>query len=238
MEILDLLKIALTSIGSVVVLFLLTKIIGKRQMSQLSMFDYINGITIGSIAAEMATSLEGDFLKPLVAMIIYAGMSVLISLATCKSIQARRLLVGKSTILYDNGKLYERNLKKAKYDMGEFLEQCRVAGYFDLKQVQTAILEPNGRLSFLPVSDQRPLTASDMGVKLPKESILYNVILDGYVLEENLKQTGNNRAWLEKKLKENGVKKLEEVFLATCDGNNSLCVYQRTHKIEDRDPFQ
>lgn len=91
----DLLNIALTSIGSIIVLFLLTKLIGNRQMSELNMFDYINGITIGSIAAEMATSLEGDFLKPLLAMIIYGVVTVLISILANKNIKLRRFSMVK-----------------------------------------------------------------------------------------------------------------------------------------------
>ena len=96
----DLLNIALTSIGSIIVLFLLTKLIGNRQMSELNMFDYINGITIGSIAAEMATSLEDDFLKPLLAMIIYGVVTVLISILANKNIKLRRFFNGKTLILY------------------------------------------------------------------------------------------------------------------------------------------
>ena len=127
----ELINIVFTSLGSLLVLFLLTKIMGYRQMSQLSMFDYINGITIGSIAAEMATSLEDDFLKPLVAMIIYGIVAVLISLLTSKSIKFRRIVSGKSLILYDNNKLFYNNLKKAKMDIDEFLIQCRNNGYFN-----------------------------------------------------------------------------------------------------------
>lgn len=102
-------------------------------MSQMSMFDYINGITIGSIAAEMATSLEENFVQPLTAMIVYA----------------------LAAILLNHGELYRENLKKAKIDVNKFLVQCRVNGYFDVSKLETAILEGNGKISFLPkVSDR------------------------------------------------------------------------------------
>lgn len=146
--ILDLLKIALASFSSVVVLFILTKLIGNKQMSQLSMLDYINGITIGSVAAEFATALEGDFLKPLVAMVAYAVVTMIISFLTCKSIICRRFITGKALILLEHGKLYQKNLKKAKLDINEFLIQCRNNGYFDISKIHTAILEPNGKVSF------------------------------------------------------------------------------------------
>ena len=108
----DVLYILATSLGSIIVLFFLTKMMGYKQMSQLSMFDYINGITIGSIAAEFATSLEDDFLKPLTAMIVYAAMAFLISILCNKSIKMRRFFTGEPIILIDDGKIYKDNLSK------------------------------------------------------------------------------------------------------------------------------
>ena len=140
----DLLKIVWLSLGSLLALFILTKIMGNKEMAQLSMFDYIIGITIGSIAAEMSTALENDFMQPLLAMIIYALASVVISFVSYKSLKINRFLTGPSLILLDNGEIYRNNLKKAKLDITEFLMQCRTSGYFNLSDIQTAILEPSG----------------------------------------------------------------------------------------------
>ena len=107
----DIIKIITLSLGSLVILFLLTKLMGNREMSQLTMFDYIVGITIGSIAAEMSTSLENNFIEPIVAMIVYGLVTVLISYLTCKSLSIRRFFNGKAKILLDNGKLYRKNFK-------------------------------------------------------------------------------------------------------------------------------
>ncbi len=126
----DLLKITALSFGSVIFLFILTKLMGNKEMSQLSMFDYIIGITIGSIAAEMATALENDFMQPLVAMAVYAIVSIIISILSYKSLKVRRIISGNSLILLDNGELYRNNLKKAKLDLNEFLMQCRTARIF------------------------------------------------------------------------------------------------------------
>ena len=151
----DLLKIVFLSLGSIIVLFILTELMGNREMSQLSMFDYVVSITIGSIAAEMSTSLENNFLEPVIAMIVYGIVATAISYFTCKSIKIRRIVSGRGKILYDNGKLYRKNLIKSKLDLNEFLMQCRINGYFNLADIQTAILEPNGRISFLPVSRKK-----------------------------------------------------------------------------------
>lgn len=228
--------IILTALGSIIVLFLLTKLMGNRQMSQLSLFDYINGITIGSIAAEMATSLE-DFYKPLTAMVVYALLAACISLATDKSVVLRRLITGETMILFDNGKLYEKNFKRAKLDINEFLTECRNNGYFNLANIQTAILESNGKISFLPVSTQRPVTPQDMNLSPQQEKVVVNVVIDGKIMKDNLKYTGNNEQWLEKELHNQGVK-LQDVFLATCDTNNALSVYVKINKKMTRDMFE
>ncbi|MEG2295161.1 MAG: DUF421 domain-containing protein [Oscillospiraceae bacterium] len=231
----DLITIFFTSIGSIIALFILTKLIGNRQMSQLSMFDYVNGITIGSIAAEMATSLESDFLKPLLAMIIYAAAAILMSYICCKSIQFRRIITGKSLILLDNGKLYIENLSCAKLDMHEFLIQCRNAGYFDLNNIQTAILEANGKISFLPISNQRPATPNDLKVQVEQEKMVANVIIDGNIMLENLKYIGNNEEWLKKQLAVQKIKKISDISLATCDSNNKLTIYEKLNFKMNRD---
>ena len=221
----EILHVILTAIGSIILLFILTKLMGNKQMSQLSLFDYINGITIGSIAAEMATSLENDFLKPMTAMIIYALLSIGISYAACKSIKMRKFLVGKPLILYDNGKIFERNLAKAKLDINEFLTQCRNAGYFNLANIQTVVWETNGKMSILPLSNQRPATPCDLHLSPPQEKMLANVIIDGKVMDGNLEQIGKNAIWLKKQLQAQGISRPEEVCLATCDDQDNLSVY-------------
>lgn len=150
----------------------------------------------------------------------------------------RRFLVGKSLILFDKGKLYEANLRKAKLDVNEFLTECRNSGYFNLTMLQTVILEPNGKLSLLPLSTQRPATPDDLNLSPPQESLVITVIIDGKILPDNLKYTGNNETWLKKELKAQGVSKIEGVFLATCDNNNALSVYSKIEKKLTRDPFQ
>lgn len=232
----DLLKIVWLSLGSLLALFILTKIMGNKEMSQLSMFDYIIGITIGSIAAEMSTALENDFMQPLLAMIIYALASVVISFVSYKSLKVNRFLTGPSLILLDNGEIYRKNLKKAKLDITEFLMQCRTSGYFNLSDIQTAILEPNGKISFLPKAEKRPATPSDMNISVPVDRVVVNVVLDGIVLKENLYHTGNDELWLEKQLVSQGIQNVDNIYLATCDCNNNLSVYLKKD-LENKHDF-
>ena len=209
----DLLQVAVTAVGAFAALFLLSKLMGHRQISELSVFDYVNGITIGSIAAEMATELEKP-LRPLVAMVVWALLVCL-----------RKYISGAPSIIFDNGKLYRRNMKKARLDLSEFLIQCRQQGFFDLGAIQTAVYEPDGRLTILPVAARRPATPEDMGIAPEKEQIFTELIMDGRVLGENLHRMGVDETWLLKQLRQQGYHSAREVFLAVADANKQVAVY-------------
>ena len=221
----EILKIIGLSLGSMVVLFVLTKIMGQREMSGLSVFDYIITITIGSIAAEMATSLEDNFVQPMVAMIVYATVTLFMSFLNIKFVKIRPILSGRTLILYDNGTLFKENFKKAKIDLNEFLVQCRTNGFFNLSDIKTALLEENGKISFLPYSDRRPANPCDFNIKPKEDSIVTNLILDGKVMENNLKELGFDKKWLNKMLKKQGITKIDNIFLATYDDTGNLSAY-------------
>lgn len=231
----EVLYIIALSLGSIITIFILAKLMGYRQISQMSMFDYINGITIGSIAAEMATSLEENFVQPLTAMIVYALFTLLLSWLGSKSIRVRRVVEGAPLVLLNNGELYRKNLKKAKIDVTEFLEQCRVNGYFDVSKLQTAILEGNGKISFLPKVSDRPLTPADMKLSPEQNYMVANVILDGKIMQKNLGHTGNDEKWLQNQIRGQGARRIEDVLLATCDASNRVTVYLKQNNKEAKD---
>ena len=219
----DLLRVAVTSLVSLAAMFLLTKLMGNKQVSQMNLFDYVIGITIGSIAAEMATELDTPE-NSLLAMAVYAVAAVCISVLTNKFLAFRRVMTGKPLVLMDGGVLYRENLKKAKMDLSEFLMYCRIGGYFDLSQIQTALLEHNGTVTFLPVEMQRPATPADFSIQ-PEQTLLQTpVILDGEVLPGNLQRIGKDVTWLMRQLRAQDYAAPEDVFLAMADGN-LLTVY-------------
>lgn len=214
----DFLCVCLTSLFSFGALFVIAKFLGHKQLSQLDFFDYITGITIGSIAAEMATELETPW-KPLTAMVIYGAVSWLLSVLSNKFPRMRKYLNGTPTILMDHGKLYRENFKKAKLDLSEFMVMCRQQGYFDLTGIETAVYEYSGKLTILPVSDKRPATPSDINLHPEQELLFTELIMDGRVLEDNLKRMGLDLTWLNKQLEQNRIHSPKEVFLAVCDKN-------------------
>ena len=197
----DFFRVFITAPISLTVLFLLAKLMGNKQMSELNMFDYINGITIGSIAAELATGEFTDIYDGVMAMVIYSLIAIMLTFLSQKSLLLRRFITGKSIIIYDNGKFYNKNLSTAKIDINEILVMCRSKGYFNFDEIQTVILESNGQLSILPKDKNRPLTPDDMKITVLQSGVEAVVIQDGKVLERNLKATGNNIEWLKKELK-------------------------------------
>lgn len=218
-------KLCITALLSFVALFIIAKFLGHKQIAQLDFFDYITGITIGSIAAEFATELEEPW-KPILAMLIYGLITVLLSIATRKFPRARKYLNGTPSIILDAGKLYRKNMKKAQLDLSEFMLMCRQQGYFDLSSIQTAVFECNGKLSILPVSKQRPATPEDFNLNPEQEFISAEIIMDGFVLEDNLKRMGFDLNWLSKQIEHHGFRSPKDIFLAVCDRNQKLTIFK------------
>ena len=221
------LKLCLVASGSFGALFLVAKFIGHKQIAQLDFFDYITGITIGSIAAEMATELEEPW-KPLTSMVIYGIITLLLSVISNKFPKTRKYLNGSPTILMDQGKLFYKNLKKAKLDLSEFLVMCRQQGYFDLTSIQTAVFEYNGKLTILPVSDQRPATPNDLNLAPEQELLFTELIMDGRILHDNLNRMGLDLTWLNKQLKQRHIHSPKDITLAICDRNLKFVVYEKS----------
>lgn len=216
--------VILTSILSIATLFLIAKLMGHRQIAQLDVFDYITGITIGSIAAELATDLE-DPIQPLLAMLFYGGFTMLLNIITNKSGRASRFINGTPVVILKNGTLHRENMKKAKLDLSELLLMCRQAGYFDLSALQMAVFEYNGTMSFLPWGESRPATPQDMKLPVEKNPIYTEVIMDGRVIEKNLHRLGLDDTWLTKQLHAQGYHGPREVFLGQCDENQKLLLF-------------
>lgn len=233
----EIVKIIVTSLISLVILFALTKLMGNRQIAHLTMFDYIVSISIGSIAAEMATDLENPA-ESATAMIVYGVAAVIISVITSKSMKARRLIFGKTTVLMKDGVLYRENFKRAHFDLNEFLMQSRTAGYFELSEIKAALLESNGQISFMPYPHKRPVTAADLKTVPEQDFLHYNVIMDGVVLEKNLRAAGFDAEWLKNELELQNIKDIKKVFLAVVDESGTLDVFENTNKRQKNDFFE
>ena len=215
---------ALSSLLSIAVLFLLAKLMGTKQVSQMTMFDYVVGITIGSIAAELATELE-EPLRPLTALIVYGVTAFVISILTNKFLKVRSIVTEQPLVLLENGVIYRENLKKARLDLNEFLTYCRIGGWFDLNQLQSAVLEHNGVVSFLPKETDRPATPTDLNLNPKQSKVQTPFVMDGKLLEDNIRQAGKEEAWVRRSLLRQGYKDEADVLLALWDGGEKLTVF-------------
>ena len=223
----ELTTVTIRSIVSLIVLFVITKLLGKKQVSQLSLFDYVIGISIGNFAAEITINIEAQFIDGIVAMTIFGLIAYLVSIITMKSILLRRFFMGVPTILIQNGKILEKNLKKVKFDVNDLLEECRSQGYFEISEIEYALMESKGTLSILPKGEYKPLNIKDMNIKPTKQSLTANVIIDKKIMYNNLKNMNKDENWLNEQLKQKGYKTKENILLATLDVNEKLTIYEK-----------
>lgn len=233
----DWLEVALRTLLSIVILFALTKLLGKRQVTELSFFEYITGITIGSLAGNIPFHLDGAWYLGVVSLAIWAAVSLGIEYLQLKSKTIRNWVDGQSTILIQEGKILEDNLKKEKLSTDELLEQLRKKNIFKAADVEFAIMEPSGDINVLPAKENQPLTPKHLGLKVGTEREPKAVIMDGNILDEPLTTLGLNRQWLKTELEKLGVA-LENVFLGEVDSYGQLYVDLYDDQIQVPKPQQ
>ncbi|GED59168.1 DUF421 domain-containing protein [Brevibacillus formosus] len=217
----DWLNITLRAVGAVAYLFLLTKIIGKRQIKQLTYIEYIVGISIGSIAAFMATEMDGPIYHSLIAMGVFALFPVVMEWLSLKSKFLRDFFESKSTVLIKEGKILEDNLKKERLTAEDLMEQLRVKNVFRVADVEFALMETSGEISVLLKSESQPVTPKHLELKVAPSEENQVVIMDGVIMDEPLATAGLNRRWVRTELQKAGVA-LENVFLGQVDKGGEL----------------
>lgn len=214
----EILYLCLVAVISVVVLFIIAKILGKKQIAQLEFIDYVLGISIGSIAAEMATDLgEKPFYYYIIAMAIYLVLDYIINIVGRLNPSLKHFFKGKPiTIIYD-GKLVYKNIKKSKIDINDVIALARVQGYFDLSDIAYGVFENNGELSIMPKSNQKPTVAEDIKLNLPPASLPYYMVIDGRISYSSLTELKKDTNWLYNKLNVKTKAELENILLAIYD---------------------
>ncbi|MFK2826700.1 DUF421 domain-containing protein [Bacillus sp. B190/17] len=217
------LEIILRSFSFLIMLFVITKIIGKRQISQLSFFEYVAGITIGSIAAEVSMVRERSVFDGFVAIVVWGLVPLLAGYIAMKSKAFRGVVEGSGTVFIKDGKVFEDNLKKEKYTIDEMLSLLRKKDVFFLEDVEYAILEQDGSLNVLLKKDKRPLTRSDLQLVPINEKEPHTIIMDGRLLIEALAKSGKTREWLNEELEAAGVT-MENVFLGQVNSYGELYI--------------
>ena len=209
----DFLNICFRTILILIILFFITKMMGKKQISELNFFDYVVGITIGSIAADISLDIEKDMIAGIAALFIYGFISYIISFVSIKSILARRFFIGVPTVLVEKGKIIESGLKKSKIDVNDLLMEARENGYFNLDEIDYALMEVNGNISFLPKEKEKPVTKKDIKIKCSNEGLTVNAIIDSKYMANNMKAINKDKEWLDHELKVNGYDNYDNILL-------------------------
>lgn len=226
----DFLNICFRTILILIILFFITKMMGKKQISELNFFDYVVGITIGSIAADISLDIEKNMIAGIAALFIYGFISYIISFISIKSIWARRFIIGVPTVLVEKGKIIESGLKKSKIDVNDLLMVARENGYFNLDEIDYALMEVNGNISFLPKEKEKPVTKKDMKIKCSNEGLTVNAIIDSKYMVNNMKAINKDKEWLDHELKVNGYDNYDNILLATIDNNYKVTIYEKNVK--------
>lgn len=213
-------------------LLIFTKILGKEQISQLTFFDYISGITIGSIASEATVDLSSRIWPHFIGLLSWAILAYLMQYISLKWRYASKVIEGEPVIVIMNGKIMDNVLRKMKYRVSDILELLRNQGIFDMNEVDYALLETNGNLSVLKKAEHLPLTPKDMNIEVKPTGISTELVYDGKLIEQNLKQMNKDKKWLMNQLKKHGVKDISEVLLVTLNDAGSLYVDKYNDNIK------
>lgn len=231
----DWINIMLRSLFFLIVLYLITKLLGKKQISQLSFFEYVTGITIGNIGAELATKVEHSLFNGVVSIATFSLAPFLAGYISMKSKSFRNIVEGKGTVFIKDGKVLEENMYKEKYTIDELLELLRKKDVFNVSDVEYAILEATGDLNVLLKKENQPLTAKDLNMKLAPIKGSETIIMDGEILDEPLSTAGRSRLWLKTELVKQGVT-VENVFIGQINTYGELTVDLYDDKLKVASP--
>ncbi|MGL4337769.1 MAG: DUF421 domain-containing protein [Turicibacter sp.] len=207
--------IILRCMTSILVLFCLTRLLGKKQISQLSFFDYIIGISIGSIASQFAVDESIPYLHGVIALFVYTLFPVLVSKVSLKYVKLRKILEDTPTLLIQKGKFIGTNLKKSRFTLNDLVEEARLQGIFKVSDIDYAILETSGQVSFLLKPEKQGVIREDLNLKSKYSGLEAELIIDGTIMHKHLKLINKDEIWLENELQRLHVTSIKDVFFAS-----------------------
>ena len=223
-------QIIIRSLIMFIVLFLIVKILGKKQIKNLTLYDYVLSITIGSIAADTIISLDVPLYDGVLALIVFGIIGYISSLLSYQNHNVEEILDGEPLILFENDNFNYENLDTAKLSVAKLLENCRLKGCFDINELECAVLEPSGDISILLKGKNQPITSNDLKNNIQKNSkkqtLNHLIIVDGVLNEEELKKAQKNKNWLNQFLKKHK-KNLENITLLSIDKNDKITMFHK-----------
>lgn len=222
-------EVLLRSITTFIALLCLALLMGRKQLSQITFFDYIVGITIGSIAAVIAVDRTINVIDGTIAIVLWSVMPVVVGYIAMKSIKFRILVDGEPKVIIQNGVIINKNMLREKYNMGDLLMQLRDKGVFDISEVDFAILEPNGKLSVLKKPQNCAVTLKDMNITADYTGVMTELIIDGRIISKHLESIGKDIGWLNGQLSNRNIDNIENVVFAGYLSNGELYISLRNN---------
>jgi uncharacterized membrane protein YcaP (DUF421 family) len=207
-----------------IIMMLYARILGKQQISQLTFFDYVIGITVGSIAASMTTDLHNRLFPQLIGLTTWIAMALLLQVISLKSRKLTKIIDGEPVVLVHNGKILEDNLAKVRLKNVELLETLREKGAFNIAEIEFAILESDGNVSVLKKTQHQPVTPQDLNLSTSYQGVPTELVVEGKIVHENLEEIRQTEDWLLGELKKQGINSLQEVMYASLDTSGNLYV--------------
>jgi uncharacterized membrane protein YcaP (DUF421 family) len=206
------------------VLLLLTRIAGKKELSQTTFFDFVTAIAVGDIAAEKMSDPEQPLLPWTGAAVLWFALIIALDLLVVGNRKAAKLIEGEPTMLIENGRILENNLKTNYLSVDELMANLRKKGHFNPAEVEYAIFETDGTVTVQPKSQHRALTPKDLHLPTSYEGISREVVVDGQILHRNLMEMHLDAAWLRAELLKQGYPSEKQVFWASLDTIGKLYV--------------
>jgi uncharacterized membrane protein YcaP (DUF421 family) len=205
----------------------LTRLMGRKLISQMTFFDFIVGVSIGSLAANAMIGSGRTPSSTVSALIVISFLDIAASYLHIKSFKGRKLIDSEPVTLVDNGTIVEDNMRKIRLTVNELMMMLREKNAFNLADVEFAIMETDGQMSVLPKADKKPLTPSHMNIKTTSTGLTRDLIIDGNLMTENLKAAGLDENWLNSQLKTQNIKHISEVFYAGMDNSKNLYISKK-----------
>jgi len=215
-------------VGVYILAIFLTKSIGRKLISQMNFFDFIMGVSMGSIVASAVVDKQFGAISAITALILFCILTIVTGYLSMKSLNIRKIINSEPVNLVENGKIIEKNMKENKLTINELMMKLREKNMFHLADVEFAIMETDGELSVLPKADKKPLTPYNMKVNVTSSGIDKDIIIDGIVIDENLKNIGLDKEWLKSELNKQNIKEISEVFYAGVDNSKKLYISKRS----------
>ena len=211
-------------------LLITMRILGKRQLGELELSEFVLGALIADLASHPLQDMGIPLINGLVPIITLFCCEVLIAGLTMKSIRLRTVLFGKPSVLIARGQIVQREMRRNRFTLDELMQELRSQGRSDIRKIEYAILETDGKLNVIPYPSEVPVTAAQLGLPAPDTGLSTIVISDGRILDANLRHLGLDQNWLADRLRENGVEDAAQVFIMTVNGAGQIYFARKEQK--------